>query len=90
MLSTGSLKTTVENALAGTFGRSFSRAEIREGENYEGARALYVKAFLKPDMPRPDSVYSLRAMVALRSALQQAGEDREPYLDLDYPVDVSA
>lgn len=77
----------VHEALAAAIGNSFSRAEITPGEDRDGDRALYIRAYLKPNSERPSSATSMDAMVALRKRLRAAGDTQQPYLLLDYPYD---
>lgn len=81
------VRDAVYDALAASIGGTFSRAEIRLGEDRDGDRALFIRAYLKPNSERPSSEVSLDAMVALREHLRSVGDERQPYLQLDYPVD---
>ena len=84
------LQTAVDEILSNALGAGFARSEVKAGEDSLGDQALFIRAFLRVDAERPSSDASLDAMVALRSQLLAAGEERQPYLDLEYPADVPA
>lgn len=69
----------------GPFG--FVEAVVHAGLDHDEEPALFVDAIFQPSAPNIGGLASSEALVALRNALQERGEQRFPYLSLRYPDD---
>lgn len=87
MLASNAIRETIYDVLASTLGSGVSRFEVEARPDHDGDPALFIKAFFLPHTQLPDARRQLEAMSMLRARLVEAGEDRLPYLNLDYPLE---
>lgn len=82
------IRTIANEILSVTLGTSgYEHVEIRPGYDHSGDPSLFVKAVFKPGSGVTDGGRLNRANADLRQKLLQMGEDRFPYLDVEYPDD---
>ncbi len=63
------------------------KVSVHSAEDHTGEPALFVTVRLKAGRRRPSGAKSIDLLKALRDALQDAGDDRFPYLTFSVPGD---
>ncbi|RVU19047.1 hypothetical protein [Methylobacterium oryzihabitans] len=82
------IRTIANEVLAATLGSSgYERVEVRHGYDHDGDPSLFVKAVFRPGAGLTDGGRLNRANAELRTRLLTGGEERFPYLNVEYPDD---
>ncbi|MCJ2068642.1 hypothetical protein MKK75_07480 [Methylobacterium sp. J-030] len=87
-MTEGEIRTLANEILGRTLGSSgYERVEVRPGFDHSGEPSLFVKAVFRPGSGVTDGGRLNGANADLRMRLMERGEDRFPYLDVEYPDD---
>ena len=88
MLTESEIRTIASEILARTLGSSgYERVEVHPGFDHSGEPSLFLKAVFKPGSGVTDGGRLNGANADLRMQLLERGEDRFPYLNVEYPDD---
>jgi hypothetical protein len=81
MLTAAALQEIAKDVLTRVLGKhGFDRAEIRFGEDHDGAQAILVDVYFREGSSAPPGDATIDAISGLAEALEDRGETRFPYL----------
>jgi len=84
VMTSTKLAETVEKALRDAVGAAVDRVDVAEGYDHDGEPALFVTVRYRSGT---DTVNQTKAQGMVRERLQEAGEERFPYMNHIYPDD---
>ncbi|AYO85690.1 hypothetical protein [Methylobacterium brachiatum] len=87
-MTEGEIHTIANEILSRTLGSSgYERVEVQPGFDHAGEPSWFLKAVFKPGSGVTDGRRLNGANADLRMKLLERGEDRFPYLNVEYPDD---